>query len=111
MANFEDNVRASFMVAKREIAGLKAMVSRLKADIHELSEMNGKLIGSLSRVPGGVKKVSRFIAGKSTDLLHDQGCPFAKRMLPKNTLVFRSKRVALNRGYRLCECLKKYRKD
>ena len=53
------------------------------------------------------KAAKKFIAHKITKKLHDPHCPYAKNILPKTKRLFRSKTAALNKGFKLCTCLKK----
>lgn len=77
----------------------------------------GKTKVVIKRVPGKtrtvVKKVAAqraktyFVASKTGMKLHDKHCPFAKNIHPKSKIIFHTKNSALNKGFRLCDCLKK----
>lgn len=53
------------------------------------------------------KKKTTYIASKTSNKLHIENCIFARNVIPKNRLVFKSKTKALNAGFKLCDCLKK----
>ncbi len=114
MNPFEEKIKASFNQAKKEIAELKSRISEVNAELHNISESNRSLFASMSKAKPGKKRVSiskkrasKFVGARNSMLLHNPNCPFAKRILPKNRIVFRSKTKALNSGFKLCECLKK----
>ncbi len=113
---FEEKIKASFMLTKKELAEIKSGISDLTAELHRISEKNKVLFAKVSKarpvkkvsiVRSSKKRASKFIGARNSMLLHDPKCPFAKRILPKNRVVFRSKTKALNLGFKRCECLKK----
>jgi hypothetical protein len=75
----------------------------------------GKTKVVVKRMPGKtvIKKVvaqrakTYFVASKTGMKLHDKHCPFAKNIHPKSRIIFHTKDSALNKGFRLCDCLKK----
>jgi len=58
-----------------------------------------------------VKKPKKtYIASKEGEIIHEKNCPFAKNIMPKSKIVFKSKTKALNEGYKACSCIKKVKK-
>ena len=60
-----------------------------------------------------VKKPKKiYVASKSGKTVHEKICPFAKKIIPKSRVKFKSKTEALNKGYKACSCIKevKYKK-
>ena len=53
----------------------------------------------------GSKAVS-FVAAKGGKKFHRPSCPFAKNILPKKRLVFKTKDSALNNGFKECKCVR-----
>ncbi len=53
-----------------------------------------------------VPKKPRYIGAKTSMKLHDENCPFAKNIKPKNKIIFKSKVKPFNNGYKACTCLK-----
>ncbi len=82
-----------------------------------IKRVPGKTRTVIKRVPGKTRTVVRkvvaqraktfFVASKTGMKLHDKHCPFAKNIHPKSRIIFHSKDSALNKGFRLCDCLKK----
>jgi len=53
-------------------------------------------------------KKEKFVGSKTGTKVHIASCPFAKNISPKNRVEFGSKNAALNKGYKACNCMKKY---
>ncbi len=84
----------------------KVVVKRIKSKpkvIVKTVKSKPKVV--VKTVHARAKKV--FVATKEGNVVHDMHCPFAKNILPKHKVIFRSKATALNKGYKLCACLKK----
>ena len=47
-----------------------------------------------------------FVASKEGKKFHIKECPFAQNIKPKSLLTFKSKKTALNKGYKPCKCIK-----
>ncbi len=112
---FEDNVRGSFRRVKEDMM-------RMDAQLIEISSKQFEILGLLRRLEGkeevleeglenakksGVVKKT-FIAAKTGKSFHVPSCVFAKNILPKSKIVFKTKDAALNKGYKACDCVKKY---
>jgi len=50
------------------------------------------------------KKV--FVVSKEGKSYHVKSCPFAKNIKPKRKVVFKTKKAAMNKGYKACKCTK-----
>ena len=48
---------------------------------------------------------SFFVASKESNKFHIPECPFAKNILPKNKIVFKSKEEAIEAGFKPCRCV------
>jgi hypothetical protein len=122
MNQFEQNVIASFSLAKTDITELYKHVRFILNKLEELKKENTELkskVSALSKKPkrkvtvktnkkaaGKVIRVKKkIVSSKSSKKVHDSKCPFAQNIKPKNKLVFSSKVKALNDGYKLCKCL------
>ncbi|MBU0456944.1 MAG: hypothetical protein ABH824_02660 [Nanoarchaeota archaeon] len=58
-----------------------------------------------------VKKVvirpkKHYIASKGGEIVHEDNCPFAKKIDPVSRVEFKSKTEALNAGYKACNCIR-----
>ncbi len=49
----------------------------------------------------------KFISAKGSKKFHIRSCPFAKNILPKDKVLFKSKTGALNKGLKPCKCVQK----
>lgn len=122
----ENRIKESFLLAKKDIAEVKSKVTELNTAVQEVLDANRALKGRLSRLKslgtvavrnlpvrgfGPLRAVKRrklgVIGALNSRLVHDPDCPFAKRIQPKNKVVFSSKAKAINTGHKLCECLKR----
>lgn len=114
MKILEENIKRSFLLAKKDIAELKSSFNELSAELSRTVEHSARLSDKLLKYERNsthlpirtAGKTQRLIGARISMLLHKENCPFAKRILPKNREIFRSKTKALNKGYRPCECLK-----
>ncbi len=102
MRQLEINMRESFNLAKTDIF-------KLQSDMAELRKGQQMIMNLLSRIKAGPKTSSRktYVASVTGKKVHESNCPFAKNIKPKNRLMYRKKSVALNTGYKACECMKR----
>lgn len=123
----EHNVIRSFSNAKDDVGMLKDNYSRQNDIIRQLYENQKKLVLRIRDIEKRLaektvekvmeKKIvltsaktapkTHFVGSQSALKFHDQICPFAKNIKPKNKIVFKSKVKAFNLGYKPCDCLKK----
>jgi len=92
-----------------DIAGLKAadlelseQLIDLNARLNEVKGLAGSRTNKVKIVRG---KSSSFVAAKGGKKFHRPSCPFAKNILPKQKVTFKTKDAALNNGYKECRCL------
>ncbi|MBI4439219.1 hypothetical protein HY640_04765 [Candidatus Woesearchaeota archaeon] len=113
MKRLEENIKRSFLLAKRDIAELKSSLNEVSTELGRTIEHAAKLSEQLRRyeqngnIPKKGMRSQKLIGARKSMVMHKENCPFAKRILPKNRELFRSKTAALNKGYKPCECLKK----
>ncbi|MFH1399437.1 MAG: hypothetical protein ABIG95_04985 [Candidatus Woesearchaeota archaeon] len=131
----EKNVVGSFGLAKNDIMRLRndmltlgqtqqkivavmdqiqknnaAIVKRLNDAEIKLVELSAKPKPVIVRKAPVVRKVVRakksFVAAKGGNKFHIKECPFAQNIKPKNKVVFKQKKTALNKGFKPCDCVK-----
>jgi hypothetical protein len=107
MKQLEENVINSFKLAKIDIIELKQEINRLKTTQNILREEINKLksVPSVKKTIIQNKVKKKFIASKKSNKFHDTHCPFAQNIKPKTKIVFKSKKTALNNGYKPCKCV------
>jgi predicted nuclease with TOPRIM domain len=54
------------------------------------------------------KKSTTYIASKTGKNFHLTNCVFAKNIKPNKKIIFKTKEAMLNKGYKPCDCVKKY---
>lgn len=117
------NLRQSFLSAKRDIISIMGTVSEHHAYLKQLNN-NQKLLllrvremeKRLALSADGpkeitVQKIERakragYVGASTSMTAHNSVCPFAKNINPENRVTFGTRVSAMNRGYRLCRCLK-----
>jgi len=116
---FEKNVIQSFELVKRDITNLHNYATYLKneleqvknensflnKEIQKLSETKRQTIVRTSKQVANKTIKRKFVATRNGKKFHDSTCPFAKNIKPKNKVILKSKEVALNNGYKPCNCL------
>lgn len=107
----EISIRESFRLVKTDILNLQRQITDLVETQERLLEImssnNDKKETKETKVKTSAKKSQKtIVASKTGNKIHIEDCPFAKNIQPKNRIYFKSKRAALNRGFKACECLK-----
>ncbi len=118
----EENIVESFRLAKSDIIKIQHTINQLNENqerlmdwMRDTREKEIKLyeqVKELKRAsPRSVSKVfsskRSFVASKTGKKVHEKNCPFAKNIKPKMQVIFKTKKSALNKGYKACECLKR----
>ncbi|MBU2562790.1 MAG: hypothetical protein KKF68_03965 [Nanoarchaeota archaeon] len=128
MKGIESNIINSFRLVKNDIMKLQEEVlevSRIQKEILKKIEKLGidelKLAQKVQEVRKKPKTVTktrvitktvtkrpkkRYLASKTGKNFHTPNCPFAKNIMPKSRLVFKTRETALNKGYKPCNCVK-----
>ena len=128
MNQLERNVVESFRLAKSDIIKLQNKLIEIsqtqKKIIERLDTVKGKeaLLGQKVRELGFksanrpvtktiVRTISKrakkvYVGSKEGKKFHLDNCPFAQNIKPKTKLIFKSKTMALNDGYKPCHCIK-----
>lgn len=113
MNQLEENIVNSFRLAKNDIMALQKKMTELSQAqermLEILTKMKEKKSANSIRNVISVRKAAKktYVASKTGSVVHDSNCPFAKNIKPASKVTFKSKNRALNKGYKLCECLKK----
>ena len=119
--DMKEKIKESFRLVKNDIMDLQKKMTELSQqqelivqlvsenkvkDIELTQEV--KQLKSKENIKVVTKKAKKsFFASKTGNKVHVDACPFGKNISPKNRVVFKSKVVAFNRGYKPCECMKK----
>lgn len=126
IAELLNDVKTSFVEVKKDVADTRFELDRLKVVLQEIrnnERLINQKINGLEKVGfrkvkkparvSSIRVVSRsyrrpkFVGSISGRILHETRCPFAKNIKPRNRVKFGLKNTALNKGYRLCNCLKR----
>lgn len=110
----EDVIRLQRKILNMEQreAQIVRILKRIDVNEHELSEKIRKLNSLFKKpTPRKIIKITKkakitFVAPKEGKSFHRTNCPFAKNIKPKNSLKFKSKKTALNAGFKPCQCVK-----
>lgn len=110
MNTLERNIVRSFKKAKEDMRNIQDQIFELRKKQDEIMEMVLKKKEKVREVqkikivrPKTVSK--RFVASKDGKKFHIPECPFAKNIKPKSRIVFKSKKAALNAGYKPDACI------
>ena len=124
MNQLEENITESFRRAKSDIINLQSQVLELSQKQEEILKVlmetrdkNSVLYHRVKELKSKDMKVpvkivnrcitNEFVASKTGKKFHITACPFAKNILPKSKVQFKSKVKALNEGYKACSCVTK----
>lgn len=97
------NVRHETDEALREAETAKEEAKEALEEAESVKKFKPKVIQKVVYKKGS--KSTSFVAAKGGKKVHRASCPFAKNILPKKRLVFKSKDTALNNGFKECKCL------
>ena len=97
------NVKHSTDEALKEAETAKEEASSALKEAEDISRFKPKVVQKI--VYKKASKTTNFVAAKGGKKFHRPSCPFAKNILPKKKLVFKSKDAALNNGFKECKCL------
>jgi peroxiredoxin family protein len=116
MKPIERNIVESFNMAKSDIKKLQSIIVKLNDDQKTLQNkvavLEKKLNGNKTVAKKVVKKATskrhttRFVSAKDSKKFHVEACPFAKNIMPKKRVYYKSKTKALNEGLKPCKCIK-----
>jgi hypothetical protein len=116
MERIEKNTLKSFRLVKSDIVQLQNKVielNQIQKKLIENIELLHKKADKLSKKPSEKKSKplaktikKTFVAAKSGKKFHIRECPFAKNIMPKSRITFKTKITALNNGYKPCNCVK-----
>lgn len=104
MKSIEKNILKSFNLAKSDIIQLQNKVIELSRNQRILVERLEKLNKPATKTTP--KRSKTFVAAKEGKKFHIKECPYAKNIIPKSRVVFKTKDSALNKGYKPCNCVK-----
>jgi hypothetical protein len=91
--------------ALKEAETAKEEASTALRDVEDVKKFKPKVIRETKVVYKSASKSTNFVAAKGGKKFHRPSCPFAKNILPKKRVSFKSKDTALNNGYKECKCL------
>ncbi len=114
----DKGLKESFSRVKTDILSLQANILEISGKQAELMQMISELLRSERNLEKKVdsKKVKvvraptrskTYVASKTGKSFHVPSCPFAKNIMPKSIIKFKSTNAALNKGLKACECVKK----
>ena len=127
MRQLESNIVRSFRLAKKDINEMKNKVTILSQKYEESFHMLNNLMSRGRNNPPQKKNNSTpitrvvrvvspkvqsnsrpktFVAAKEGKKFHIKECPFAQNIKPKSLITFKTKKTALNNGYKPCKCIK-----
>jgi hypothetical protein len=104
------NVRHSTNTALKEATTAKEEATSALKEAEEVAQdakkySKPKIIHQTKVVYKNGSKSTSFVASKNGGKVHRTSCPFAKNILPKMRIIFKTKDTALNNGYKECKCL------
>ena len=108
MNQLELNIRKSFAEVRKDIIEIKNQILRLAEGQEDLAKMLSKKTDKTAevRIVQAKTKAKTYVVAKEGKKFHIPECPYAKNILPKSKLIFKSKDAALNKGYKPCSCVK-----
>ena len=123
MKQIEKNIVNSFNTAKADIAKLQTLVLQLSNEnkslqvrIASLEKKKTKPVAKKVTKKVAKKKVvkkavskrrtTRYVSANDSKKFHVDACPFAKNIMPKKRVHYKSKIKALNEGLKPCKCVK-----
>ena len=103
MDSIEKNILKSFRLVKSDVIQLQGRIIELTKNQREILEKLEKLQKPATKT---TKKSKTFVAAKEGKKFHIKECPYAKNIIPKSKVTFKTKNAALNKGYKPCNCVK-----
>lgn len=94
-------IRVAFDRVKSDILHLYEKTKQLEQQNNELKKQLSKNQVQNSKLPENIT----YIGHKNSKKIHDPHCPYAKRILPENRIIFSSINEALKQKYTKCSCV------
>jgi len=110
MVKIQKNLMLSFGRVRHDIVKLQEQVLKLVETQEKLMDevYSNKVEGNKKISKNTAKcKVKQFVASKTGEKFHIPECPFAKNIHPHSKVMFKSKKSALNAGYKPDVCVLK----
>jgi hypothetical protein len=113
MVKIQKNLMLSFGRVRHDIVKLQEQVLKLAETQEKLRDEvynnNNKIIESNKKISKNTAKckIKQFVASKTGEKFHIPECPFAKNIHPHSKVMFKSKKSALNAGYKPDVCVLK----
>lgn len=92
---------------------IKSLISELKQSENKIISLIENLSTKKSDIYLVKKSLSKkrsknkiYVSTKSGKKFHEENCPFAKNIKPKNKIKYKTKTKALNNGLKPCSCIK-----
>ncbi|MFP4402804.1 MAG: hypothetical protein ACOC3X_01630 [Nanoarchaeota archaeon] len=98
MYTTKNAVKKSFKKVKFDILSLKSQIKTLNEKINNLNKPTVKTNKK-------VTTKNKIISSKTGKKVHKETCAFAKNIMPKNKIYFKTKEQAYNKGYKPCMCM------
>ncbi|MBS3074551.1 hypothetical protein J4447_03815 [Candidatus Pacearchaeota archaeon] len=98
-------VRHETDTALKEAETAKEEAKEALVEAEDIKKYKPKPIVKTKVVYKKSSKSTKFVAARGGKKFHHPSCPFAKNILPKKKIIFKSKETALNNGYKECKCL------
>jgi len=113
MKQLENNIVHSFRKVRNEMEEIRTQIAEIKQkqeDIDQALSIKNKrpivnVINKEEKLVSGKKAKKNYVAAKNGKKFHILECPFAKNILPKSKVIFKTKDSALNKGYKPCKCV------
>jgi len=108
----EHAIKNSFRAIKADILGVQGDLMNMKMEQAKiLMELEKLVSGKKSETKVITKNVVKphratYIAAKEGKKFHVDTCAYARNIMPKSKIKFKSKTTALNQGYKPCSCVK-----
>jgi hypothetical protein len=83
-------------------------IKKLETELENLKSEKPKIkvVEKIVKKTVSVPKKRSYVGAKSSMMLHDENCPFAKNIKRENKVLFKSKVKPFKLGYKACSCLK-----
>jgi len=73
-----------------------------------IKEKKVPVVRTITKTIPAKKTSITYVASKTGKKFHRTNCIFAKNIKPKSKITFKTKEAMLNKGYKPCDCVKKY---
>ncbi len=100
------------MEVQQELIKTKTKTSTIIKEVPVIKEIIKEkrvpVIKTITKTVPAKRQSITYVASQTGKKFHRTNCVFAKNIKPKSKITFKTKEAMLNKGYKPCDCVKRY---